>query len=71
MSLMTSQMMCAVIWYRGLCCSNKGEYSFLNQSNYFPEILVWNLDGNARNAGNQGGDVPNQGGNLGITVEIK
>ena len=26
---------------------------------------------NAKNAGNQGGDVENQGGNLGIAVEMK
>ena len=25
--------------------------------------MVWNLGGNAKNAGNQGGDVQNQGGN--------
>ena len=34
-------------------------------------MLVWNLCGNAKNAGNQGGDVENQGGNLGIAVEMK
>ena len=28
--------------------------------------MVWNLDGNAKNAVNQGGDVENQGENLGI-----
>ena len=34
-------------------------------------MLVWNLHGNAENAGNQGGDKENQGGNLGIAVEMK
>ena len=29
------------------------------------------MGGNAKNAGNQGGDVENQGGNLGVTVEMK
>ena len=29
------------------------------------------MGGNAKNAGNQGGDVENQGGNLGIAVEMK
>ena len=33
--------------------------------------MVWNLGGNAENAGSQGGDVENQSGNLGIAVEIK
>ena len=33
--------------------------------------MVWNLGGNAKNAGNQGGDVENQGRNLGIAVEMK
>ena len=44
---------------------------FLDQSNYFLKILVWNLGGNVKNAGNQGGDVENQGRNLGIAVEMK
>ena len=35
------------------------------------EILVWNLCGNAKNAGNQGGDVENRGGNLRLAVEMK
>ena len=39
--------------------------------NYFIEILVCNLCGNAKNARNQGGDLKNQAGNLGIAVEIK
>ena len=34
-------------------------------------MLVWNLGENAKNAGNQRGDVQNQGGNLGIAVEMK
>ena len=42
----------------------------MNQSNYFLKIWVWNLGGNAKNAGNQGGDVENQGGYLGIAVEM-
>ena len=29
------------------------------------------MGGNAKNAGNQGGDVENQGGNLGIAAEMK
>ena len=29
------------------------------------------MGGNAKNAGNQGGDVENLGGNLGITIEMK
>ena len=33
--------------------------------------MVWNLGENAKNAGNQGGDVENQGGNLGIAVKMK
>ena len=33
--------------------------------------MVWNLGGNGENARNQGGDVENQGGNLGITVKMK
>ena len=33
--------------------------------------MVWNLDGNSKNAGIQGGDVQNHGGNLGIAVEMK
>ena len=33
--------------------------------------MVWNLGGNAKNAENQRGDVQNQGGNLGIVVEMK
>ena len=28
--------------------------------------MVWNLDGNEKNTVNQGGDVENQGENLGI-----
>ena len=32
--------------------------------------MVWNLYGNAKNAGNQGGNVENQGGNFNIAVEI-
>ena len=34
-------------------------------------MLRWNLGENAKNAGNQGGDVQDQGGNLGIAVETK
>ena len=34
-------------------------------------MLVWNLGGNAKNVGNQGDDVENQGGNLDIAVEMK
>ena len=34
-------------------------------------MLVWNLGRNAKNGGNQVGDVQNQGGSLGIAVEIK
>ena len=30
--------------------------------------MVWNLDGNAKSAGNQGGDVENQGGNEDIAT---
>ena len=33
--------------------------------------MVWNLDENAKNVGNQHGDIQNQGGNLGIAVEMK
>ena len=33
--------------------------------------MVWNLDGNSKNTGIQGGDVQNHGGNLGIAVEMK
>ena len=33
--------------------------------------MVWNLGGNAENTGNEGGDVQNHGGNLGIAVEVK
>ena len=33
--------------------------------------MVWNLGGNVKNAGSQGGDVENQGGNLGVAVELK
>ena len=33
--------------------------------------MVRNLGENAKNAGNQDGDVENQGGNLGIAVEMK
>ena len=33
--------------------------------------MVWNLGGNAENARNQGGDVENQVGNLGIAVKMK
>ena len=33
--------------------------------------MAWNLGGNAKNAGNQGGGVQNQGGNLDIAEEIK
>ena len=33
--------------------------------------LVLNLGGSAKNVGNQGGDVENQVGNLGIAVEMK
>ena len=29
------------------------------------------MGGNVKNAGNQGGDVENQSGNLGIVVEMK
>ena len=29
------------------------------------------MGGNVKNAGNQGGDVENQSGNLGIAVEMK
>ena len=60
-----------MIWYGRFCSNNKAKFSFLNQSNYFPKILVWNLGGNAENARNQGGDVENQGGNLGIAVKMK
>ena len=59
-----------MIWYRGLCSSNRGERWFLNKSNYFLKIWVWNLGGNTKNAGNQGGDVENRGGNLGTTVQM-
>ena len=34
-------------------------------------MLRWNLGENVKNAGNQGGDVQDQGGNLGIAVETK
>ena len=34
-------------------------------------MLVWNLGGNAKNAGNQGGDGETEGENLGIAVEMK
>ena len=33
--------------------------------------MVWNLGGNAKNVGNQVGDAHNQGGELGIAVEVK
>ena len=33
--------------------------------------MVWNLGGNAENAGNEGGDEQKQGRNLGIAVEAK
>ena len=33
--------------------------------------LALELGGNAKNAGNQGGDVLNQRGNLGIAVKMK
>ena len=33
--------------------------------------MVQNLGENAKNVGNQDGDVENQGGNLGIAVEMK
>ena len=33
--------------------------------------MVWNLCGNGKNEGNLGGEVENQGGNLGIAVEMK
>ena len=33
-------------------------------------MWVWNLGGNAKNAGNQGGNVENRDGNLGIAVEM-
>ena len=33
--------------------------------------MVWNLGGNAENAGNQSSDVDNQDGKLGIAVEMK
>ena len=52
-----------MIWYRGLCSNNK--------SNYFLKILVWNLDENAKNAGSQGGNAENKGGNLSTAVEMK
>ena len=48
-------MMKAMIWCRRSCSSNKGQCSFLNQS---------------ENGGNQDGDVENQGRNLGIAVEM-
>ena len=31
-------------------------------------MLVWNMDGNAKSAGNKGGDVENQVGNSDIAV---
>ena len=49
-----------MIWYRWFCSSN-----------FFLKLLVCNLGGNAKNAENQGGDVQNESGNLGIAVEIK
>ena len=33
--------------------------------------MVWNLGGNVKKSVNQGSDVQNQGGNLGIAVEMK
>ena len=33
--------------------------------------MAWSLGGNAKDAGNQGGDVENQDGNLGVAVESK
>ena len=33
--------------------------------------MVWNLRGNVKNGGNQGGDVQNQGRNFGIAVKMK
>ena len=38
---------------------------------YILKIFVWNLGENAKNMGNQGGDVENHGGSLGIAVEPK
>ena len=33
--------------------------------------MAWSLGGNAKDAGKQGGDVENQGRNLGVAVEMK
>ena len=38
---------------------------------YILKIFVWNLGEKAKNMGNQGGDVENHGGSLGIAVETK
>ena len=51
-----------MIWYRGLCSSNKGESSFLNSNNYCLKIWVWNQGGNAKYLRNQDGETKNQGG---------
>ena len=37
---------------------------------FFKKICVWNLDGNTKNAGNQGGDAENQRENLVIAVQV-
>ena len=38
---------------------------------YYNNKITLELGGNAKNAGNQGGDVLNQRGNLGIAVKMK
>ena len=44
---------------------------FRTKVTIFLKSCVWNLDGNAKNVANHGGDVENQGENLGIAVEMK
>ena len=44
---------------------------FRTKVTIFLKSCVWNLDGNAKNVANHGGDVENQGENLGIAVDMK
>ena len=51
-----------MIWYQGLCSSNKGILKLGNWGE--------NEGGNTKNVGNQCGHKGNEGGNLSIAVEI-
>ena len=55
----------------GYAAVTKGSVCFWTKVIIFLKSWSEILVKNAKNAGNQGGDVENQGGNLGIAVKVK